>query len=187
MNKKQILLCRPVAAETRAQVLEKITSSPRKSGRRAASEIGVPHSTMQKVLKAEKFHSYKLQILHKLYEDDSDRRLEMAVWFQVQLEEDPDFVRRSMLFSDEVNFNVSGEVNRQNCQYYSQDNPHFMLDSKVSKEHNGPKIMVWCGLWRDHVLGPFFFNQTLTGERYLNMLQNDLIPQFDLLGDGRPT
>ena len=147
-----------LSAETRAQVLEKITSSPRKSVRRAAGEIGVPCSTMQKVLKAEKFHPYKLQILHKLYEDDSDRGLEMALWFQVQLEEDPDFVRRNMLFSDEANFYVSGEVNRQNCRYYSQDNPHFMLDSK---EHSGSKIMVWCSLWRDHVLGPFFFNQLL--------------------------
>ena len=118
-----------------------------------------------------------------MYEDDSDRRLEIAVWFQVQLEEDPDFVRQNILLSYEANFYVSGEVNRQNCRYYSQDNPHFMLDSK---EHSCPKIMVWCGLWRDHVLGPFFFNQTVTGERYLNMLQNDLIPQFDLLGDGRP-
>ena len=45
--------------------------------------------------------------------------------------------------------------------------------------------MVWCGLWRDHVLGPFFFNETVTGERYLNMLQNDLIPQFHLLGAGQ--
>ena len=155
-----------LSAETRAQVLEKITSSPRKSVRGTAGKIGVPRSTMQKVLKAEKFHPYKLQILHKLYEDDSDRHLEMAVWFQVQLEEDSDFVRQNMLFSDKANFYVSGEVNRQNCRYYSQDNPHFMLDSK---EHSGPKKMVWCGLWCDHVLGPFFFNQTVTGERYLNM------------------
>ena len=82
-----------LSAETRAQVLEKITSSPRKAVQRAAGETGVPSSTMQKVLKAEKFRPYKLQILHKLYEDECDRRLEMAVWFQVQLEEDPDLVR----------------------------------------------------------------------------------------------
>ena len=48
-----------LSAETRAQVLEKIASSPRKSVRRASSEIGVPRSTMQKVLKVEKFHPYK--------------------------------------------------------------------------------------------------------------------------------
>ena len=69
-------------------MLEKIASSPRKSVRRASSEIGVPRSTMQKVLKSEKFHPHKLQILHKLFENDSDRRLEMAVWFRGQLEED---------------------------------------------------------------------------------------------------
>ena len=47
-----------LSPETRAQVLEKIASSPRKSVRRASSEIGVPRSTMQKVLKVEKFHPY---------------------------------------------------------------------------------------------------------------------------------
>ena len=98
---------------------------------------------MQKVLKSEKFHPCKLQILHKLFEDDSDRRLEMAVWFQSQLEEDPDFVSRNMLFSDEANFYVREEVNRQNCRYYSQDNPHIMIDSK---QHSCLKVMVWCGL-----------------------------------------
>ena len=33
----------------------------------------------------------------------------------------------------------------------------------------------------------FFFIGTINGEKYLSMLQNDLIPQFHLLGDGRPT
>ena len=58
-----------LSGKTCAQVLEKIASSPRKSVRRASSEIGVLPSTMQKVLKSEKFHPYKLQILHKLFED----------------------------------------------------------------------------------------------------------------------
>ena len=48
-----------LSSETRAQVLEKIANSPKKSVRRAAGEIGIPRSTMQKVLKAEKFHPYK--------------------------------------------------------------------------------------------------------------------------------
>ena len=93
--------------------LERIASSPRKSVQRASSEIGVPRLKMQKVLKSEKFHLYNLQILHKLFEDDSDKGLEMAVWFQGQLEEDPDFFSRNMLFSDEANFYISGDVNRQ--------------------------------------------------------------------------
>ena len=38
-----------LSAETRAQVLEKIANSPRKSVRRASREIGVPHSMMQNV------------------------------------------------------------------------------------------------------------------------------------------
>ena len=41
-----------------------------------------------------------------------------------------------------------------------------------------------CGLWKAHVLGPFFFEENVTGETYLNMLKNQLIPQLDALGEG---
>lgn len=37
------------------------------------------------------------------------------------------------------------------------------------------------------MLAVFDFNETATCKRYLNMLQNNLIPRFHLFGDGRTT
>lgn len=42
-------------------------------------------------------------------------------------------------------------------------------------KHSGPQsVNVWCGLKNNRILGPFFFDRSLTGNLYLNMLQNDI-------------
>jgi hypothetical protein len=64
-----------VSENTRIDVIAKFHTSPRKSIRRTSAEIGVPKSRVHDILKKEKFHPYKLQILRRLTEDDPDRRL----------------------------------------------------------------------------------------------------------------
>ncbi|BFZ10256.1 hypothetical protein BsWGS_13295 [Bradybaena similaris] len=145
-----------VSDETRLRVIETVENSPMKSLRRSSSELGVPRTTMRRIIKAKSFNPYKLQQLNKLYEDDPDRRLQMATWFKDLLIQNPNFVNHDVLFSDEANFFVNGEVNKQNCHYYSRENLHWMVPTK---EHSCPKVVVWCGLWRSHVLGPFFFSE----------------------------
>ena len=172
-----------IAIENCEVIINKIIQSPKKSIRRSSREISIPRSTIQKVLNAEHFHPYKIQILHKLYEDDPDQHLEMAMWFKDQLAEDPEMVHKKICFSDEVNFYLNGEVNRQNCRYYARENPNWMHSTK---EHSVANVMVWCGLWRDHVLGPFFFNSTVTSENYLQLLKEDFIPQLNFIGEGQP-
>ncbi|XP_076028557.1 uncharacterized protein LOC143017694 [Oratosquilla oratoria] len=46
--------------------------------------------------------------------------------------------------------------------------------------------MAWCGLWKAHVLELFFFDEHVTGETYLNMLREKLMPQIERLGEGLP-
>ena len=37
-----------------------------------------------------------------------------------------------------------------------------------------------------HVSGPFFFNETVTGAIYLKFYKNDLMPQLERIGEGKP-
>jgi hypothetical protein len=97
---------------------------------------------MHDILKKGKFHPYKLQILHRLAEDDPDRRLEICEWFLRQIAEDENFLE-GVMFSDEANFCVSGEVNKQNCRYWSPENTHWFTDSKQQGAH---RLMIWYGL-----------------------------------------
>ena len=58
--------------------MAKIHASPKKSICRIPIELGIPKSTVCQILKQQKFHPYKLQVLNHLREDDPDRRIEMC-------------------------------------------------------------------------------------------------------------
>ncbi|KAF2899252.1 hypothetical protein ILUMI_06923 [Ignelater luminosus] len=79
---------------------------------------------------------------------------------------DPSVVRL-ILWSDEANFSNSGMFNWKNHHYWSREN--MML----SHPHNPQKrfsINVWCGLIGLRVIGPVFYQGTLTGARYVELL-----------------
>jgi hypothetical protein len=62
----------------------------------------------------------------------------------------------------------------------------------VELEHASPKMNVFCGISRRHMFGPFFcMEMSVTGQMYLKMLQNLLMPQvaeeeFIFQQDGAP-
>jgi transposase len=58
--------------KTREVVIAKVTARPKRSIRRRSLELGIPRETVRRILKAEKLHLYKLQILHNLTEDAKD-------------------------------------------------------------------------------------------------------------------
>jgi len=103
--------------------------------------------------------------LQELTEDDFDRRLEFAEWFNGCAAEDPHFYR-SFLWSDEASFKLNGTVNRHNCVYWSSENPHVTMEQTL----NLPGVMVWCGVSVYGIIGPFFFEGNATAEKYLEML-----------------
>lgn len=86
------------------------------------------------------------------------------------LEDDPQLLQH-ILWSDEATFHSDGSVNRHNMHYWSQTNPHWMQEVN----HQGHwSVNIWCGILNGQIIGPFFFDQSLNGERYLNFLRNEL-------------
>jgi hypothetical protein len=73
----------------------------------------------------------------------------------------------NVLISDEAVFYGKGEVNRQNTRCWFQHNPQWYTDSK---EQGAMQLMVRCGIWKDRIIGPFFFNEHVNGDAYLRML-----------------
>ena len=63
-------------------------------------------------------------------------------------------------------------MNRHNCVYCEPENLHFHVDKTV----NLPGVNVWCGLSARSLIGPFFFEATVTGEAYLEMLRSSILP-----------
>ena len=61
-------------------------------------------------------------------------------------------------------------------RYWAQENPHWYAERK---EHRAAPVLVWLGVFKQNLVGPFFGDQLLVNS-YLNMLANEMIPQQTL-------
>lgn len=134
-------------------------TSVRKSGR----EIGVSKSTVHRILKEQKFHLYIIKLVHELNEDDFDRRLEFCEYYSNLLSDHQNLLY-NVCFSDECSFYLHGEINRHNCRYWSDSNPHLYRETYTQ---NPQKLNVWAGILGNNIVGPFFI-----------LLRNDINPRI---------
>ena len=64
-------------------------------------------------------------------------------------------------------------------RYWAQENPHWYAERK---EHRAAPVLVWLGVFKQNLVGPFFFEGSDTVDNYLNMLANEMIPHLHVLG-----
>jgi hypothetical protein len=69
-------------------------------------------------------------------------------------------------------FYANGEVNRQNTRYWSHS-PHWFT---ASEQHGVACSMMWCGIWKDRITGPFPFLVAVTGDAYSRILNKKHSP-----------
>ncbi|PSN42922.1 hypothetical protein C0J52_12023 [Blattella germanica] len=65
-----------------------------------------------------------------------------------------------------MTFKLNGTVNRHNLVFWAPENPHV----HVNKAVNVLGVYVWCGLSTSGLVRTFFFDATVNGEVYLEML-----------------
>lgn len=166
---------RPIRNEAvEVAVLGHLQMDNTQSIRKVAEASGVSRSSVHRILKAHKFHPYKFKLVHELNEDDPDRRLEFCEIFSEQLNGNANLLYNTC-FSDESTFYLNGEVNRHNCRYWSEANPHLFMETHTQRPQ---KLNVWAGILGDHIVGPFFIPDNLNGERYLDLLENNIDPMI---------
>lgn len=168
---------RPRTSEENVErVREAFHQSPKKSVRTASRQLQMPRSTVHKVLrKVLKFKAYKVQLLHEIKANDKPKRMEFAVYMLDRIVNEGAFLK-NILFSDEATFHVSGLLNRHNCRIWGSEHPHEIREI----ERDSPKLNVWCGVMYERIVGPFFFaERTITGDIYLDMLTEYVIPQLE--------
>lgn len=163
--------------EKKLDVLLDIQDNPHKPTRQVAADNDVSKTSILRLLKNEKYHPYKIHLVQELNEDDPDRRLEFCEIMANRCQDDPLFIK-NILFSDEATFVLNGTVNKQNCRYWSTENPHWMMEANTQYPQ---KVNVWAGIINSQIIGPYFFDSTLTGARYLDFLQNFLVPELRIL------
>ena len=161
------------------QLLETLSRSPKKSIRQLACEIGIPKSSVHRMLKRAHWKSCVPTLIQALNEDDPDRRVQFCKWYLNKFTEDAAFPEK-IVWSDEATFKLNGSVNRHNCTYWALENPHFTMEHHL----NLPGVTVWCGMSALGIIGPFFFYQTVSVPVYSNLLMENVGPQIEeMFGD----
>lgn len=106
-------------------VLGMVVINPHLSQRQISHELNISKSKVQQILKKNHWHPYHISLHQELSDADKVQRVAFCRWAQTQIADDPTFFERVM-FSDEATFQNTGELNRHNCHYYSEVNPHWV-------------------------------------------------------------
>lgn len=162
--------------EKQLDVLVEIEENPHKPTRQLAADNDVSKSSILRVLKEEKYHPYKVKLVQELNEDDPDRGQEFCELMMNRMLADLQFINK-IVFSDEATFQLNGTVNRQNCRYWSRENPHWMMEAHTQFPQ---KVNVWAGIINNQIIGPYFFEGTVNGDVYLDFLTNFLVPTLKI-------
>ena len=76
-----------------------------------------------------------------------------------------------IIFCDESIFYLNGCVNRQTTRYWAESNPGWCAEVNTQ---NDVRVMVWGGIWGDKVIGPLFFENTVNGKTFTEMMKNEV-------------
>jgi len=71
-------------------------------------------------------------------------------------------------------FRLSGYVNSQNSRIWASENPNVIHEEPPHSEQIG----VWCGMSQRPIIGPIFFNATITTAAYMEIF-NTFVNQLD--------
>jgi len=121
-----------------------------------------------------KLHPYRIQLVQELHETDFPARRVMCEEL-INMFAEAEQTLANICFSDEAPFHVGGCVNKHNCRIWGYENPPILVELPL----NSPKVNVWMGVFKDRLMGPFFFQaNTVTSHSYLAMLQTFLLPEL---------
>ena len=142
--------------------------------RKIANIVPASISTIRNVAKTEfKLKPYKAIRKFCLYKNDYQRRLDFVEFVRSRRLN----VETLLICSDEAFFYLHGGHNLQNNRIWAEFQPNYINEKPL----NDDKVMVWCAFSTDYVYGPYFFDDTVNGERYLAMLKYFFWPMHSRL------
>ena len=150
------------------------------STRRLALEMSeegreLSRNTVHRILRTEGFRGYHERRTFEQLPGDRERRVSMAESLLEMMNQNDDFLER-IIWTDEAKFELSGAVNSHNTIYWSQSNPHRVRETRRVDQRG---IMVWAGIHANGIIGPYEIEGSLTGQKYHDMLENQILPNVD--------
>ena len=143
--------------------------NPHVSSRDIERYTGIPQRTVIRILHSRNYHPYHITLTQALTPNDLLNRVQFCQWAMNMIAQDPNFFFY-VLFSDEATFKNTGELNRHNCHYWSDVNPHWYR--QVDNQHRW-SLNVWCGIVNGYLIGPYFFEGNVDRFALLDFLINN--------------
>lgn len=168
---------RPVTAsgdDSLELVQEEVHENPQSSIRQIARDKEISPSSVFRCLHKSGMKPYKASCCQLLSDGDEDKRLEFCEIMIDRFRVDFSWSRK-IVFSDECNFYLSGSINKHNTHYWSAENPHWKLQSKT---HATRYLTVWAAIGWNGLIGLDISEQTMTGDRYCEILTEHVVPYF---------
>ncbi|KYN15977.1 hypothetical protein ALC57_11774 [Trachymyrmex cornetzi] len=116
------------------------------------TETGLPKSSVHEMIKQNRYHPYKMT------------KIQFLIFTNPE-------ILQNLLWTNECKFSNNDIINRCNHHFWLEDNSHWF------QEHNFQQkitMNVWCDLVYDYLIGPYFYEQNLTAQAYLNFLRSQL-------------
>jgi hypothetical protein len=117
-------------------------------------------------------YPYKVQVYQELLPPHYNQRVAYCNWFNNFINNDETL--DLTFYSDEAWFHLTGFIISQTMRMWSADNPHFFRETPL----HPLKIGVWIGMSRRRLIGPIFFEDSVTAERYRNNILDVFINQL---------
>ena len=97
-------------------------------------------------------HPYKVQLTQQLKPADHSQRRRYVERVLEEQAVDGNFSNK-IFFSNETHFTLDGYVNKQNFHIWGSGCPQVIEEKPLHSE----KVNIWCFLWSECVIGPYFF------------------------------
>lgn len=155
-------------------VLAYVAQNPHASVRAVAQASGISKSSVWNILHGNRFHPFHVSLHQELQPGDLAKRLDFCNWLLNMVDEDENFPLKIM-FTDEANFSRDAQVNLHNAHYWAVENPHWLRECRFQRKWS---FNVWAGIFNGSVIGPHFFDGTLTGHRYKEEILEAIVDAF---------
>ncbi|GBL97926.1 hypothetical protein AVEN_127027-1 [Araneus ventricosus] len=123
-----------------------------------SENCGLSKSSVWSILNESGVHPYRSTLVQGLLPRDDERRYTCCNFVMNDLEDHTTFLA-DIIWTDEAFFSCNGMFNRQNVHIWSLENPRYTFEVRHKLLFS---INVWCGIFNDRLIGPVFYEGTLT-------------------------
>lgn len=141
--------------------------------------LNINKRTIHDLLKESGLGSYHRIPVQQLFPQDRLARVNFCHVMNNKVIEVPNIYDR-IIWSDEAKIHSNYIGNQRNNTTWAYDNPKELQEKPLKSEG----ASVWVSFYSGGIIGHYFFDGTVNGERYLEMLRNYAIPKFqEVLGE----